>query len=137
MGKAFGQKLRHLRQTKGLTLRALASAVGVDFTYLSKIENGKAGYVPRADTIRAIATALDTDALELLELAKKVPPELERFAASPQARRFFERAQEIAAPEDWEALLEVLERREKVRGNRTEQGLPERGKEHDDGRGAQ
>ena len=35
-----------------LTLRALADAVGVDFSYLSKIENGKAGYLPGAETIR-------------------------------------------------------------------------------------
>jgi len=36
----FGQRLRELRREKRWTLRALADAVGVDFTYLSKIENG-------------------------------------------------------------------------------------------------
>ena len=111
----LGQKLRQLRKAKGLTLRELAKAAGVDFTYLSKIENDRQGYVPGAHALRAIAGALGADALELLELAKKVPPELERVAGNAQARRFFERAQEIASPDDWEALLDVLERREKGR----------------------
>ena len=54
----FGQRLRELRRERKLTLRALADAVGVDFSYLSKIENGKAGYLPGAETIRSIAEAL-------------------------------------------------------------------------------
>ncbi len=35
----FGQKVRTLRQAKGLSQRALAPMLGIDFTYLSKIEN--------------------------------------------------------------------------------------------------
>ncbi len=118
MSKVFGQKIRELRKANGLTLRELASSADVDFTYLSKIENGKPGYVPGADTIRAIANALGADALELLNLAKKVPPELESLAGNAQARRFFERAQEIASPDDWGTLHEVLERRQKDRERR-------------------
>ena len=91
---------------------------GVDFTYLSKIENGKAGYFPGADTLRALAEALEADVLELLELADKVPPEIERFAGNARARRFLQRAQEIASPDDWDALLNVLEERQKGRSRR-------------------
>ena len=36
----FGQRVRELRQAKGMTLRALAPRVGVGFTYLSKVETG-------------------------------------------------------------------------------------------------
>jgi transcriptional regulator with XRE-family HTH domain len=114
----FGQKLRELRREKGLTLRALAEAVGVDFTYLSKIENGKAGYLPGAETIRSLAAALEVEPLELLQLANKVPPEVESFAGDAKARRFLQRAQEVAAPEDWDALLNLLERRHKQRDRR-------------------
>jgi transcriptional regulator with XRE-family HTH domain len=114
----FGERLRELRRDRGLTLRALAEAVGVDFTYLSKIENEKAGYLPGADTIRALAEALEADPLELLELANKVPPEMERFARSAHARRFLQRAQEIASPDDWDALLKMLEERQKSRTRR-------------------
>ena len=115
MNTSFGQRIRELRQASGLTLRALAEAAGVDFTYLSKIENGKTGYLPSADTIRAIAAALGADSLNLLELAKKMPPEIGKFASTAQARHFFERAQRIASPDDWKDLLEVLERKQKGR----------------------
>lgn len=111
----FGERLRQLRREKGLTLRGLAEAVGVDFTYLSKIENGKAGYTPGADTIRALAEALEADALELLRLADKVPPEVQGIAGNARARRFLQRAQEIASPADWDALLDLLEERQAKR----------------------
>jgi len=68
----FGQRLRELRKTKGLTQRELAERVGLSFTYLSKIENG-AMQPPRGKTIANLAKALDTDADELFGLAKKVP----------------------------------------------------------------
>jgi len=35
----FGQRLRDLRKGKGLSQRALGDMVGINFTYLSKIEN--------------------------------------------------------------------------------------------------
>jgi transcriptional regulator with XRE-family HTH domain len=111
----FGERLRELRQERGLTLRALAEAVGVDFTYLSKIENGKAGYLPGAETIRALADVLEADSLELLQLADKVPPEISRFATNAKARRFLQRAQEVASPDDWDAMLKLLEKRQKAR----------------------
>ncbi len=111
----FGKRLRVLRKEKGLTLRDLAQAVRVDFTYLSKIENMKDGYLPGTDTIRALAETLEADPLELLELADKVPPEMELLASNARARRFLQRAQEIASPDDWDALLKVLEDRQKNR----------------------
>jgi transcriptional regulator with XRE-family HTH domain len=111
----FGKKLRALRTAKGMTLRTLAKAIGVSFTYLSKIENGKVEYTPAPDTIRALAKALDVDALELLQLADKVPPELEELAVDTRARKFLDRAREIASPEDWSALLTLLEKREAKR----------------------
>lgn len=107
----FGKRLRQIRREKGFTLRSLAEASGVDFTYVSKIENGKLGYSPSADTIRAFARALHVDALELLRLADKVPPELRPLARNAQARRFLERAEQVASPDDWKALLDLLERR--------------------------
>lgn len=115
MELTFGQKLREFRQDKGLTLRALAEAAGVDFTYLSKIENDKVGYLPGAETIRDLAQALGVDAIELLELANKLPPELAALAGNANARRFFQRAGEIASPKDWDALLDLLESRKSAR----------------------
>jgi len=107
----FGDELRRLRRERGLTLRVLADRVGVSFTYLSKIENSRVPYTPAPETIRNLASALGVDSLGLLEAAGKVPPELAHVHADADARRFFERAQTMASPEDWAALLEVLEQR--------------------------
>jgi transcriptional regulator with XRE-family HTH domain len=108
---SFGSKLRQLRKEKGFTLRQLADMVGVDFTYLSKVENDRGPYTPSVDTIRSIARALGTDPMDLLTLANKLPAELESLNSHVQARRFFARAQQIAAPNDWDVLLDLLEKR--------------------------
>jgi transcriptional regulator with XRE-family HTH domain len=120
MEDSFGSQLRELRHKKGLTLRALAKTAGVDFTYLSKIENGRVGFMPGADTIRDLARALEVEPIELLHLANKLPPELASMAGNAKARRFFQRAREVASPKDWDALLDLLEKRQSARSNGTE-----------------
>src|SRR5207247_2860421 len=108
----FGSKLRQLRKERQVTLRKLADDAGVSFTYLSKIENGRVPYTPSVEAIRRLAAALNVDTLELLQLAQKLPQELAPVGRSQHARRFFERARQIASPDDWDALLRVLERRQ-------------------------
>src|SRR5438046_280346 len=117
---AFGKRLRKLRKDKGFTLRQLADLAGVDFTYLSKVENDRVPYTPAAETIRTLARALGVDPLELLRIAKKLPEELKQLNTHAQARRFFERAQKIASPDDWDALLDLLEKRGAARGDSEE-----------------
>ena len=75
----FGGRVRELRKSKGVSLRDFADAVGIDFTYLSKIENGKVD-PPSEEKIRAMAKALDVDAEELLGLAGKISSEQIRKA---------------------------------------------------------
>lgn len=116
----FGERVRQLRHKKGLTLRDLARKVGVDFTYLSKIENGKVEYTPSEKTIRTLARALDAEELELLKLAKKVAPELEAIAGHVSARDFLRKAsQTLSSPEDWEDLLAYLDKRHAERQGKT------------------
>ena len=112
---SFGNRLRELRRERGFTLRQLAGLAGVDFTYLSKVENDRVPYTPAADTIRTLAHALEVDPIELLRLANKLPAELESLNSNVQARRFFSRAKEIASPEDWDELLNLLEKRKAAR----------------------
>lgn len=111
MENTFGSKLRELRREQGMTLRQLAELAGVDYTYLSKVETEKVPYTPSAETIRSIARALGLDPMELLSLAKKLPAELESLSTHVQARRFYARAQKAASPDDWDALLNLLEQR--------------------------
>jgi HTH-type transcriptional regulator, competence development regulator len=76
----FAEKLRELRRARNLSQRALAAKVGVDFTYLSKIENQKLDFsqYPSEELIVKLANALDVRADELLILAEKVPPIMKR-----------------------------------------------------------
>lgn len=86
----FGQKIRELRKKHDLTQRELAGRVGINFTYLSKIENNKLQQVqfPRADTIKRLARELDADVDELLLLAQKIPDTIkERVIQRPDAFR--------------------------------------------------
>ena len=122
----FGQRLRQIRKDRGLTLRQLAGEVGVDFTYLSKIENERVTYTPAVETIRDLAEILKVDCLELLRLANKLPKELELLNANAQARRFFDRASQVASPDDWDALLNLLEDRQTNKRKGKKEGKKER-----------
>ncbi|HEX8495357.1 MAG TPA: helix-turn-helix transcriptional regulator [Pyrinomonadaceae bacterium] len=70
----FGSRLRQLRVGK-FNQRELAEKVGIDFTYLSKIENGKMP-PPSEEVIIKLANELGADADELLQLASKVPEDI-------------------------------------------------------------
>lgn len=84
----LGARIHELRG--GITLRSLAKELGIDFTYLSKIENG--ADVPSEDTLRKIASWFKADADELLALAGKVPPALaERARTEHQMGRLLRR----------------------------------------------
>jgi transcriptional regulator with XRE-family HTH domain len=76
----FGHRVRELRTAKKLSLRALAPRVGVGFTYLSKVENGKLdfGDYPSEVLIRKLAKALDADLDELFLLAEIVPDRIRK-----------------------------------------------------------
>jgi len=111
----FGKRLKELRKEKGYSLRSLAEKVGLDFTYLSKVENSRVGYTPSAKKIRELAQALETDELELLELANKVPPELEALTGNPSARIFLRRAKSLVNQTDWDDLLRYLDQKRRPR----------------------
>jgi HTH-type transcriptional regulator, competence development regulator len=88
--QTFGQRLRDLRKAKGLSQRALADIVQINFTYLSKIENEKLDFAqfPSEDLIRKLAAALDADLDELLLLAQKIPEQIKnRVIQRPDAFR--------------------------------------------------
>ena len=82
MAETLGQKIKRLRKAKGLTQRVLADAVGIDFTYLSKIENGNIPYPPSSKTLRKLAEQLEVSELGLLQTAEKLPEEVQSIAQS-------------------------------------------------------
>jgi transcriptional regulator with XRE-family HTH domain len=84
MAMTFGERIREHRRAKDLTLRSLAAKVGVGFTYVSKIENGKLdfGESPSETLVCRLAKALDAEEHELLVLAKRSPRPLESALSS-------------------------------------------------------
>ena len=68
----FGPWLQRLRKESGTTQLALAQSVGIDHTYLSKIETGKMP-PPGDETLCAIASALSIDQDTIFRQAGKVP----------------------------------------------------------------
>ena len=70
---SFGEVLKNARKDKGLSQRKLASLIGIDFTYLSKLENNRTDYPPREDVIRLLAQNLDLNEEELIFLAGRIP----------------------------------------------------------------
>ena len=74
MAKGFGTRLRALRQSKHLGLRALAAILGVSYTYLSHIENGRR--VPKPALVEKLARELGADSEELLLLAGRFPQDV-------------------------------------------------------------
>ena len=108
---AFGDHLRGLRKQAGLSQRELAAQAGIDFTYLSKIENGRVD-PPGEATMRAIARALGVDAEDLLARARKMPRDLKRLVAqgTPEKALLLRRiAQTPLTPERVERMLRMLE----------------------------
>jgi len=87
----FGERIRQLREDKGLSQRALAGQLDVHFTYLSKIETGDLDFsgVPSGRLICKLAESLGADKDELLILAGKVPESIRR--------RVFERPEAFLA----------------------------------------
>ncbi len=73
MSADVGRMIREARQARGISLRALASQVGIHFSHLSKIENGK-DHIGR-DSLTRIAEELGVDPdLMLGEAGHQTPP---------------------------------------------------------------
>ncbi|MFC2034319.1 helix-turn-helix domain-containing protein, partial [Chloroflexota bacterium] len=76
--KNFGEKLRKLRKQAGFSQRELAEKIGVNYSYLSKIESG-AMPPPSEKVISRLAEILNTDKDELMTMAGKVPTDIARL----------------------------------------------------------
>lgn len=71
----FGERVRELRASCGLTQKQLADRLEVSASYINKVENGRLhfGEFPSERFIHKLAGHLQADEDELLLLANKVP----------------------------------------------------------------
>lgn len=70
--ETLGDAVRYLREKRGLTLRALASAVGVSAPFLSDLEHNRR----RTDRLEGFAKALGVEEAVLKRFDNRVEPEL-------------------------------------------------------------
>lgn len=111
MSAMFGQALRELRRSKSVTQRDLAARVGVDFSYISKLENNRLP-PPSADTVVKICEALASPSDYLLSMTGKMPtPVREMVGNSTAAQQFLQQAHNLdLSDEEWGKLTQDLRR---------------------------
>ena len=117
----FPERLRELRKAARLSQKALAEKVGVNFTYLSKIENGRVE-PPRESVLQRIAKELAGElgmdeielSDELITLAGKIPSDLaETLSRNPEIIRFLRSVgDDVRSPDDWRRLFSSQSRQE-------------------------
>ncbi|PSB04926.1 helix-turn-helix domain-containing protein [Merismopedia glauca] len=73
----FGQTIRQTRQQKNYSQKELAKLIGVNYTYLSKLENNSADYPPSQKVIDLLASHLSLDPEKLRQLAGRINSEEE------------------------------------------------------------
>lgn len=107
----FGTRIRQLRRVHDLTQRELAEEAGIDFTYLSKIENDHAD-PPAEATIRRLAMILHAEPEELVLLAKKLPAEFERDLLGRPSQQVAELYRSMVGRQyseaEWREILQLL-----------------------------
>jgi HTH-type transcriptional regulator, competence development regulator len=109
----FGERIRELRKASGMTQREFAEQLEIDFTYVSKIENGRVDVPPSEQLITRIAELLGIDANDLLVLAGQFDHrELQRVATeTPEVGALLRRLQARQfSPAEIRRLLEQMEK---------------------------
>lgn len=109
MKNMFGTILRERRRAVGISQRELADRTRLDFSYISKMENGHIP-PPAADTIVLIAKALNIAPEELLALTGKIPTSIQQSISTNQtAQTFLREVQEMGLTDDeWKKMVKSL-----------------------------
>ncbi len=105
MSATFGESLREARRAAGVSQRELAERLGLDFSYVSKIENGRVP-PPAADTVLAMCQVIGIAPEGLLARIGKLPSQVQQtVSSSPEAQKFLSEAQRLGiTDQEWERL---------------------------------
>lgn len=105
----FGDILREKRRAAKLSQRQLARIVGVDFSYISKLENSRVS-APSVGTITEIAKAVGCGVEDFLALARRLPREVTgSLTGQTAAVKFLNEASKFdLTREEWEHLTKEL-----------------------------
>ena len=110
MKERLGERIRRKRTEQNLGLRETANKIDISPTYLSRIETMDERTPPAEDVIRKLATLLQDDFDELMQLAGRVPEDVEKVIKSdPTMPAFLRTAKEQKLSGD--DLLRMIEQR--------------------------
>lgn len=111
MARSFGEALREQRRAAGLSQRELADRAGLDFSYISKIENNRLP-PPSADTVLKLCRILGAPAEEFLALTGKIPSGVEESVSTSAAGQGFlqEAGRMKLSDAEWRRMLTALQR---------------------------
>ena len=94
----FGKLIKDLRLKKGVSIKKLAPILGLNYTYISKIENSRVS--PSPEVLKKMSNYFGYDSDELLIKAGKIPSDVEeiiknnpREAVAYLRRKFSARAE--------------------------------------------
>ncbi len=121
----FGQRLRQDREKAGMTVRQLAEAASINYSYITKIEKSTAKTGVSDVVVRALASALNVDEYEYLYLSQLVPKSIEPIFATDESREFLhEVTSRKLNSDDWQALQRCLETRASYQKSRRKNTKP-------------
>ena len=108
----FGERMRELRQTKGVTLKDMAEAIGISSAYLSALEHGKRGRPgwPLIQRIIAYFNIIWDDAEAVVRLARISHPRItvDTAGLSPKATELANRLADDIGRLDGKSIAEML-----------------------------
>lgn len=84
---AFSRIITDAMARRGLGLRELCRQAKLDPSFLSKVLTGKRNPPSEEDTLRRIASILETDAVELFVAAGRIPSEWKSLTGNPELLR--------------------------------------------------
>ncbi|CAH0345733.1 hypothetical protein BCI9360_02031 [Bacillus sp. CECT 9360] len=105
----FGELLKSLRKEHKITQRGLAELIGIDFTYISKIENGSMES-PAEDKILKMAEVFNIDPDKLLISAKKVPSDFHKIITENEHVPVFLRSASKLSTKQWEEIRKIIDK---------------------------
>ena len=116
MAKTLGQVLADARTKKGLSLRDVEKATGINNGHLSQIEKGNITK-PAAGILWQLANAYEIDFSHLMQLAEKAGPVGKRTASRSLVGTALHTVGDLTPGEE----KELLRFMEELRGRRTRQ----------------
>ena len=105
----FGETVKRLRKEKKITQRELGKLVGVDFTYISKMENDALNILPSEKIIDSIAEQIGANPDELMLLAKKVPTSIKNVIVGDELATMFLRKVPKLTPDQRARIKKVID----------------------------